>query len=232
MAQISPKYASPGLRLGLLLHDHPNATYEFSLKTGKELGIPEQFGGGGNFCEAVIHFGDGKADAVAWKPVPNKGDADQWNVLCTKTLGRALKKAGYPDDTDDLKALVLWRQRDAEVKAIQAGTQQLAIQATSAPAAPQQALGAGAPAPARQPDALEQAFDDAASTTPDDEDVVDAEMVDDDDLALLDELISGLEGRHKANFKAYLKTIGAPESTADFTPSQIQDVLAWLEPGD
>ena len=63
MAQISPDYASPGLRLGLLLHDHPDATYSFELKSGAELGIPEAFGGGGNFCIATISFGDGRADA-------------------------------------------------------------------------------------------------------------------------------------------------------------------------
>lgn len=230
MAQISPDYASPGLRLGLLLHDHPNATYEFELVKGTDVGTPAEFGGNQNFCKATIHFGDGRADASATKPVPAKGTADEWNVLCTKTLGRALKKAGYPDNTKDLKALVLWRQRDAEIAAITTGTQQVAIAATSGP--PQQALGAGAPEPERQPDALDQAFDDAAVSSGDDDDVVDAEVVDDEDLVLLDDLISSLEGRHKANFKAYLKTIGAPDDTAEMTPSQVQDVLAWLEPGD
>jgi len=130
--QISESYASPGLRWGLILEDHPGTTFHFELMAGTEIpdvAVPEQYGGRSNFCVATIRFPveSGLADVVAYKSVPSEGTADEWNVLCTKTLGRALKRAGYPDDLHDLKALVLWRQRNAEVAAIAVGGGQLAL---------------------------------------------------------------------------------------------------------
>jgi len=129
MPQISASYASPGLRWGLLLEDHPAATVEFSLDNGTNLGIPDQFGGKGDFCVATITFPDhtDKPSVTAWKSVKDasKSDPDGWLVLCTKTLGRALKRCGYPDDLQDLKALVLWRQREAEIDAIRIGANAL-----------------------------------------------------------------------------------------------------------
>lgn len=228
MAQISPDYASPGLRLGLLLHDHPNAHYDFKQVKGTELGIPANFGGEGDFCLATIHFGDGRADASAWKPVPPKGDAELWNVLQTKTLGRALKKAGYPDDLRDLKALVLWRQRDAEISAIVSGTQQVAIASTTA-RQPQGALASGSvdgidePAP----DALEQALTEAATAA--DDDAVDADIVD-ERAELVAELVEGLDGRTLKTYLSYLKTAGIPEDPFAMSSADISDALAWLDP--
>lgn len=113
-------FASPGLRWGLLLEDHPRATHEFALKRGLDIGIPSEYGGDGNFCVCTIHI-PGQEPIVAYKEAPRKKEPDEWVVACTKTLGRALKKAGYPDDLKDLKALVLWRQRNAEVQAIATG---------------------------------------------------------------------------------------------------------------
>lgn len=221
MGQISPDYASPGLRLGLLLHDHPDATYHFELKKGTDLGIPAEFGGDGNFCLATIEFGDRRAPASAWKPVPQKGDPELWNTLQTKTLGRALKKAGYPDDLKDLKALLLWRQRGAEIEAITSGTQQLAIASTTT--RPQGSLGAGAAAS----DELEEALDAAASDEGDDAEI-EAEIDDRADLVV--ELVEGLDGRTAANFRAYLSSIKAPEDPHAMTSDQLTDVLAWLDP--
>lgn len=146
MAALSPTYASPGLRWGLALEDHPGAYVEFTEQPGADLGIPDRLGGGKTFCVATIHFGAGRKPVVGWKAipgspkVPNGADdiSDLWNILCTKTLGRALKRAGYPDDLTDLKALVVWRQRDAEISSIRGGTAQLAL----APANPERALDA------------------------------------------------------------------------------------------
>jgi len=117
-------YASPALRWSLLLEDDPGATHEFKLQVGTETGIPQQFGGSGNFCVCTIHFptGSKKAPVHAYKTVPAKGTSDEWNVLCSKTLGRALKKAGYPDNLVDLKALVRWRQGQAELASALRGT--------------------------------------------------------------------------------------------------------------
>jgi hypothetical protein len=214
---ISPKYASPGLRLGLLLHDHPFAAYRFEHKKGTEIGVPKNFGGDGDFLLATIIFGDGRADASAWKPLPANGDPDQLNVLQTKTLGRALKKAGYPDDLDDLKALVLWRQRDAEIAAITNGTQQVSIASSAA-------REAGV-----VPDQLQQALSEAAVTSSDDDVVVDVEA-DGERAATVNELAAGLSGRSKAGYTAYLESIGAPEDATKMTSDQLTNVLAWLDP--
>lgn len=241
MAQISPDYASPGLRLGLLLHDHPDASYDFKFISGEELGVPAEFGGKGQFCLATIRFGDGRADASAWKPVPAKGNPDEWNIFQTKTLGRALKKAGYPDDLKDLKALVLWRQRSAEIGAIASGAQQLAISSTSAPAS----LEAG-------PSVLDAAFTAAAGSYDEDVQVKvskaeviakddssdqfdDGELVNDSgvpfsDIETVAELVAGLDARAATNFKAYLKTVNIPSDYNYMSQAQIVDVMNWLSP--
>jgi len=149
-ATISESYASPGLRWGLILEDHPGTTFHFELMAGTEIpdvAVPEQYGGARDFCVATIRFpaDSGLADVVAYKSVPSEGTADEWNVLCTKTLGRALKRAGYPDDLHDLKALVLWRQRNAEVAAIATGGTQLAIGTGEAVTAALEAAGVSDP---------------------------------------------------------------------------------------
>lgn len=149
MAALSPTYASPGLRWGLALEDHPGAWVDFKEVPGSELGVPARLGGDGLFCVATINFpeGSGRRPVIGYKPVESKirgGDAsldhlsDKWNILCTKALGRALKRAGYPDDMTDLKALVVWRQRDAEIRAIGSGTTQVSLPA----AQPERALDA------------------------------------------------------------------------------------------
>jgi hypothetical protein len=221
MGQISESYASPGLRLGLLLEDHPDATYTFEMKSGAELGIPAKFGGDGDFCVCTIRFANGRSEVQAYKPLPEKGDAETWNTICTKTLGRALKRAGYPDDLRDLKALVLWRQREAEIAAIRGGTAQVSIPPANAIAA----LGA--------PDPVQQALDEAAVADPEQvgaDDVVDGELVLDGARATVAELVDGLDKREYANYLGYLRTIGAPEDVHRMSDDQIEDVLAWLDP--
>lgn len=226
--QISPDYASPNLRLGLLLHDHPNASYTFELKSGKELGLPVEFGGAGNFCLASIDFGDGRSPATAWKPVPSKGGPEDWNVLCTKAMGRALKKAGYPDDLKELKALVLWRQRSAEIEAISSGTQQVAIASSSG--GPQAAIGAGSTAAAPAPDLLEQALTEAATSSSDDDVAVPEIMGDDDAVQELTELIAGLGKRELATFHKFLDALPAPHDPAEMNAQQITDAMLWMDP--
>lgn len=132
MAEMREGYASPGLRWGLLLEDHPNASVEFTSGTASEYGVPGQYGGDKPVCVATIDFGSDRPAITAYKVVPDRGDPDQWNLLCTKTLGRALKRAGYPDDMPSLRALVLWRQRNAEVDAIEGGHVLQAIEAPKA----------------------------------------------------------------------------------------------------
>jgi len=139
MAAIPPTYASPGLRWGLCLEDHPEAFVEFKVATGTELGIPDFVGGGDgeNFCVATVTFPPEtkKPQVIGYKHIPTgrdlkapgtpKGEeehlSDAWNILCTKALGRALKRAGYPDDIPDLKALTVWRMRSAQIEALTLG---------------------------------------------------------------------------------------------------------------
>ena len=143
MPNIAEDYVSPSLRWGIFKQDHPEASVEFHAATGKELGIPKTFGGDEEYCVATIHRHLGDASPiVAYKPVAdakqNRGDhpSDAWNVLCTKALGRALKRAGYPDTTEDLRVFVLYKQRLAEHEAIRGGI------------APEPVAELGAPEPA------------------------------------------------------------------------------------
>ncbi len=130
MAQIAENYVSPSLRWGIFKEDHPDASVEFHAAPGTELGIPENFGGSEQYCVATIfkHPGD-PSPIVGYKPVSDatggRGDhlSDGWNILCTKALGRALKRGGYPDTTDDLRVFVQYKKRMAEHSAIRHGVE-------------------------------------------------------------------------------------------------------------
>lgn len=131
MADMKDGYASPGLRWGLLLEDHPSAEVTFTEGKASDFDVPERWGGDKAVCVATITGLSGDRKPVtAYKVADKVGDPDAWNLLCTKTLGRALKRAGYPDDMPSLRALVLWRQRNAEVDAIEGGH---VLQALEAP---------------------------------------------------------------------------------------------------
>jgi hypothetical protein len=221
MGQISESYASPGLRLGLLLEDHPGAIYDFDLVTGTEVGIPEAYGGDRKFCLCTIRFpGPDRADVTAWKPVGASGSPDEWNVLCTKTLGRALKRAGYPDDLKDLKALVLWRQRTAEIGAIEAGTAQLAL----APASQQEA--------APHTDEMQRALSAAAVATSGAVGSDDRSGTD-EDVAMLLELVAGLEDSpvDKQAFEHFCDQIGVQVGGA-LTQREVDQLLGWFDDDD
>lgn len=150
--QISADYASPALRWALLVEDYPGATHRFSWEPAEDIGVPAAFGGEQipGVCVATIVFpqDSGREEVTAWKP-PEGGamNPDAWNTLCTKTLGRALKRAGYPDDVTDLKTVILWRRRRAELAALAASG--------DVPA-----LGPG--------ESVEKALEDAARPDPDD----------------------------------------------------------------
>lgn len=246
MAALSPTYASPGLRVGLMLNDHPGAWVDFHEAPGSELGIPTKVGGGGQFCVATINFpeGSGRRPVVGYKPVESKlrgGDAsldhlsDKWNILCTKALGRALKRAGYPDDMTDLKALVVWRQRDAEIRAIGAGTSQVAIAA----AQPEKALEA---AGKRDPEATSADDSNAPDSDVSDSSVVEADVTDADPSLLppsdatLSELrkeINGL-GSRSVELTAWAKSNGLrvtkPATEADARALVDQAVVLGAQP--
>lgn len=137
-------FASTNLRWALLLEDHPQAEEQFSVAKGTELGIPANYGGDKDHLVASIVYPD-RAPHVGFKAIEDRGDDEGWSKLQSQALGRALKRAGYPDKLSDLKALLLWRQRLAEIAALANG------QVVSEPAA------------------VEEALDEAETETPDDE---------------------------------------------------------------
>ena len=125
MAQIAEDYVSPSVRWGMLKQDHPGAVFEFTHVKGVEIGIPEKFGGEEEYCVCQILLSPtDELPIIGYKPVSDakngKNDhaSDAWNILCTKALGRAVKRAGYDDTASALKVLVTYQQRKAEHGAI------------------------------------------------------------------------------------------------------------------
>lgn len=177
---VAESYAGPGLRWGLMLEDHPGAWADFKTQTGDELGIPGILGGGDTlYCVATVHFPDdtGRLPVMGFKHIPadpqppntpNKDGhlSDLWQTLCTKALGRAVGRAGYPANIPDLQALVVWRKRNNEITALQSGHATLALTESS----PEKALGAAGRSSA-----------DDADDDGNDDDVVEGELVDADD---------------------------------------------------
>jgi len=125
MAQIAEDYVSPSVRWGMLKQDHPDAIFEFTHVKGVEIGIPEKFGGEEEYCVCQILLSPtDELPIIGYKPISDarngKNDhaSDAWNILCTKALGRAVKRAGYDDTASALKVLVTYQQRKAEHGAI------------------------------------------------------------------------------------------------------------------
>ena len=126
---IAEDYVSPSVRWGLLKQDYPQAVVEFSHCKGSEIGIPPKFGGDEEYCVASILLRPtDQLPITGYKPFSDaqtrKGDhsSDAWNVLCTKALGRALKRAGYADTASEMRVLVQYKQRLAEHEAIKFDT--------------------------------------------------------------------------------------------------------------
>lgn len=214
MPNIAANYTSPWARWALLLEDHPGSTHDYTVATGDELGIPEAFGGGDRkFCVCTITLPDGTTH-VGWKaPESNKGDSDEWVKIQAKALGRACKKAGYPDNTDDLKAVLLWRRRLAEIGAIGAP----ALEAGDKP----EEL---APAPATSDDAPAETEDDPDDryVDPDTGEITEAEVVETIDpktvdLATLPQILSNnaLDTYEASAQQAGIKDAYAPASKAE-----------------
>jgi hypothetical protein len=177
-------YASPGLRWGLVLEDCEKAYAEFSLRPDSDplLGIPEWFQEGEMMVTAIVTFPEtDRENGVGFKPLtsPLNEDnidhpTDRWVTLCTKALGRALKRAGYPDDMDDLRAVSAWRKRQVELRAIASGLLQVHLE--QAP--------------------VEQALTQAGRATPDEDDHAElAEQDFDEGDALIDAEPDAAPGR-------------------------------------
>lgn len=155
---ISETYASPGLRLALYRLDHPGAPQpRFEEKPAAEVGqagwlcdssaVPAQRASTmvASFIVCTLDAGDGTDPDIGLKEVPSRekvGDSwgelqrtpETFEKLSTKALGRALKRAGYPADMDELRAVMAWRRRRAEIAALDAGRPLPTAEATPAEA--------------------------------------------------------------------------------------------------
>lgn len=230
--EISADYASPNMRWALLIEDHPGADHTFREGLASEVGVPKEFGGDKPVVICTIEF-PAEANlkpAVGYKEITDTKKREiprtewtpaLWHLLCTKALGRACKRAGYPDKMPELKALMLWRRRAAEMEALAAG------------------LPTAEPLP---PEAVDQALD-AAATVDDEAEVEEVpegptdpegSLVDDDRMAELRRAVGGL-GRRQGEVVSWSKEVDIPwpkrltEAQADAVAAKIAEV-AETEP--
>lgn len=129
-------YISTSLRWAMFKADWPDATVEFSEGTAAEAGIPSSFSKKDEkVCIATVsrYAGDTQV-LVGYKTLSDaKGrDTDAWNVLCSKAMGRALKKAGYPDNMNDLKVLMRFRESIGTAKKVEPQPKPSAVETKSA----------------------------------------------------------------------------------------------------
>jgi len=106
-------YISTSLRWSMFKADWPDATVEFSEGTTADAGIPASFSKKDEkVCIATVVRFKNDTPFIGYKSFADaKGrDTDAWNVLCSKAMGRALKKAGSPDNMNDLKVLMKFRE--------------------------------------------------------------------------------------------------------------------------
>lgn len=116
---IQEGYLSTSVRWALFKADHPDGEIKFTEATAEEVGIPSSFSKKDErFCVATItRFPGDSLEIVAYKSVSAAGkivDSDAWHVLCSKAMGRALKKAGYPDTISDLKIMTRYKELGQE----------------------------------------------------------------------------------------------------------------------
>jgi hypothetical protein len=117
-------YLSTSVRWAMFKADWPDASIEFSESTPSEIGIPSTFSKKDEkICVAhVARYKGDESPIVAYKAesdVRGPKDTDSWHALCSKAMGRAMKKAGYPDTMTDLKILMKFREAKTGVKKVE-----------------------------------------------------------------------------------------------------------------
>ena len=118
-------YISTSLRWSMFKADWPDATVEFSEGVASDAGVPASFSKKDEkVCIASVTRFAGDTPFIGYKSVSDaKGrDTDAWNVLCSKAMGRALKKAGSPDNMNDLKVLMRFREAIGTAKKLESKT--------------------------------------------------------------------------------------------------------------
>lgn len=139
-------YISTSLRWSMFKADWPDATVEFTEGTAAEAGIPASFSKKDEkVCIATVTRFPGDTPFIGYKSVSDaKGrDTDSWNVLCSKAMGRALKKAGSPDNMNDLKVLMRFREAIGTAKKLETKTVTSAANTVQVPEMTQDSVVAG-----------------------------------------------------------------------------------------
>lgn len=105
------------LRWGLLLEELPGATYTPEVVDAADVGIDTDFCGSTRVCRVTIEFPDGRAPVSGWQEVGASATKTPgaFDTVTMSALDRALTNAGYPPDVEDLRFLMRWRFRKAEV---------------------------------------------------------------------------------------------------------------------
>lgn len=134
-------YISTSLRWSMFKADWPDATVEFTEGTAADAGVPASFSKKDEkVCIATVTRFKGDTPFIGYKSVSDaKGrDTDAWNVLCSKAMGRALKKAGSPDNMNDLKVLMRFREAIGTAKKVETKTAPAPVVAETKSAEPVQ----------------------------------------------------------------------------------------------
>lgn len=118
-------YLSTSVRWAMFKADWPDGAIEFTESTPAEIGIPSSFSKKDEkICVATVtRFTGDDRPIVAYKAesdVRGARDTDSWHALCSKAMGRAMKKAGYPDTMSDLRILMKFREAKDGVKRVEA----------------------------------------------------------------------------------------------------------------
>ena len=143
-------YLSTSVRWAMFKADWPDASIEFSESTPSEIGIPSTFSKKDEkICVAhVARYKGDESPIVAYKAesdVRGPKDTDSWHALCSKAMGRAMKKAGYPDTMGDLKTLINFRKtnkteqpeaKTTSVAGVQISTPTIQMESKEKPARP------------------------------------------------------------------------------------------------
>lgn len=241
---ISESYASPGMRHGLFKEDHPLAPQpEYTLGRGSEAGVPEAFGGKDEVCVCTLLYGpnEGIAPVISYKETKGTGkNSEEWNKLCAKALGRALKAAGYPADVYELQAKLAHRTAVAKIAALTSGV--LVSEAKPAPG-PDPLEAAAAPSEDYDPDDAPEPHSDPAPDPPAPEpeapreqhsqpqlSVVDAPAEDSNgpDREAIRQELNSLNEEERAAFRRFMDEKGIEGKAEDWSEEQLVDVERWL----
>jgi hypothetical protein len=244
-------YASPHLRLALWKEDHPEGTVDFEVvpidaarPDGKPWVAPPFRGRFkwlivctltvpglptiAAFKECGVRVKDGNNTRTEYEDFAPEAQA----TLQSKALGRALKAAGYPDDMDDFRVLVWLRRENKKVEAIGSGL------------VPAGYAGMLSPGPAEKAEA-DQLMAQAGSTdrprggdapvASDDDDIADAELVEDEPTpeevakARYHELRNGLDGPERQRFASWARKVHDIRNVANPVNGQLDQLLKALE---